>query len=557
MSERGFDTTTGGRDEDRVLSFRCPFCQGREATQPIRSHRDFLSHLQSFHREEIGLEEAEGMGQAVARVLILQFLRSRGVELAAETSRGRRSTPDSPPPASRLPALQGLEEEASESDSSSSSQTSSKEDKLSQMTRLREAISVFINQEPLSFVTRSGEHIEKRNNRFRLLNKAFSVRLNRLGRACVTYGLGLAIIESLLINAVKRIKAETETPDADPFYVSFAISAPEELSRPIVSPYLPAAEKSVNALLGETTLVLTSKSSLFLDRKLEISVRCLGVSVQDESFEEVLFGKLEPNQLARCAKRKGFFGFLPSIAFEADCLLGCIALFLLRRSLGAKRFATSEAARHPESSRRLKSSVRELARFFPAINFNKKQNRDHCYEIDAWLQKHFAVQLCIYLSEDRQELFYKDSGVSLPIEQQLCCLLLNGHICWISDPVAFFRLNGFCEGCIAQAKPKCPHSLCSGAQRGKGHCGICGGSGDCRPRNKMIAYPAKFCEVCRILYPTEACFNNAHTRLDGDGTTLCERVIVCDKCGTRTQRQSASSAEAIEHGCLERRCAAS
>lgn len=526
-----------------ALRLSCPFCRraGRgENTAVLKNRIQLIEHINFAHPDEVGVEERgemdAGRRESATRYL-LRYLTQRGIEVPRTSKQASKAR------------MQGLE--------SSASEESDDEEIVERMMLIRKLISPFIINDPLSFFTVLSEHVESKNNRFRLQNKNIGLVLNSYGKAVALYGLSLSLMEALLRESVERMGGIVKSDDG-PFYVSFAIEAPNTLDHPICSPFMPAVEDSISALMSDLSIVLTSKTSLLLDNQLSISVRCLGRQTAETDFKERLFGgrPIRRNEFASelgyCISRRGFFGPLPNLIFKSDCLLVGVALSILQKEFKGKRsFITSSIFRQPMKSKKLKELVVKLSEQFADQDFNQMQGHSFCQKMQDFLNSHYGLQLKIYNSHSIEDLFYK----GLPgrkHEEQIHFILLAEHICWIYNAKSFFRLRGKCEGCLEsyteQGRKK--HRLCSGYAR---FCELCQTRKCWRKKAGFDEGWPKVCTRCLISFRSMACFQN-HESEHGNAASACSIFRICERCGMRGKRVQPWSDEIEEHTCLTRQC---
>ena len=402
----------------------------------------------------------------------------------------------------------------------------------------------------MAFFTQTASSVVEKSNRFRLFKEAFDLSLNRLGRAGAEFGLALTLFEALFDHLIQRME-QFRTPGR-PLYTQWALDAPGVLERPVTSPYMRAEAMSATQFLAELSLVATSRPVLFLDRRLAVTVSCLGADVEerDSELKQSLFGALRRNSVAGeyefVMRKKAPVITVPSIVYAADCLLASIVLGLdILSCRGTDRWKRRKMFTQPLLSQKLRMGIIQLAKCFPNINFDQPQGRTECQQIQKHLMDRHSVSLVIYEGFNYTRVFFRGPRKS---EKQIHLLKLEGHLSLIVNYRALFGLHE-CGGCLRLYEAG-KHKFCFGRRKGREckkclstECSRVGGQNAVGSADVKDERPTLICQSCGGIW-TRRCFD-AHKK------TSCPYFVFCSRCARRVPRAEMGNHAA---SCLKVQC---
>lgn len=387
----------------------CPFCDDAVFTD----RESWLSHMSFTHQRELG-----GSSSEVAKsssMLVAEYLTLHGVHLSTNP------------------------------------------------LTVRSGLLSSIRERPLDFVSRLASHVPVRSNRFNLRSLAYDFKLTEIGKiAAGEYQCALQLIRSLLSFLFHElIKVHNNESD---FYIQFCLTSPS-LSFPISTPYLLPSPDSLNQILAEISLVLTSAENLFLDDGLGLSLTCIGLETSEPSelfgVEPDSHSNLRRSQVASLLEyqyrnRSAVF-IAPNVRYRSDCLLVATILgILIDRNPGS--WKSNPAIKKPRKCKELFHLVSVLASYFPDIDFNMKQNITFCSRFQRIIFRKFRYRIVIYRSSATKDIYFH--GFPSNCHKVLHLLLLGSHICILTNPERFFKEKK-CTTCVKVIRSSIFKTSCS------------------------------------------------------------------------------------------------
>lgn len=391
------------RKERSFRKQKCPFCD-----RTFNSRTDWLGHISFQHRDETGQPDHE------------ETPRSE-LEYITDVHRYLFGTTDNPDTSD-----EGL-------------------------VKMHEHLVSKIRQSPLDFLSVSRKESEWVSKKFNSKAHIIEFKLNNLGMAaCLIFFSGLQLVASILKFMLDDLNSRHNSKSD--YFVQFTIvSGGNALDRPITSSYMTPTSDSIARFLAEISLVMTSKTTIFLDdvEELKVIITTIGHSPKTEA-DAATFGYLANHNMTRkkvatqqeyLYRRAGVI-WAPNVTFKCDCLLvACVIGLNYINGLYRKGLKPIH-----KDFPRLRRQVLELAQHFPKTDFSKQQGHSMCFEVQQILNSNFDCQLIIYKSDELGSTFFKGEPAR-EASRQIPLLLLGNHLGFIKNPESFFKVK-HCPTCV-------------------------------------------------------------------------------------------------------------